>query len=178
MSMAENKEAKKEVEEVTQKTIANGGILARLYFDMESEKQEDLQPLMVDMINNRLLKTPGVVYCFGGVDEPIKLEKTYSTSAIVTILVKDLWTLVNIMFTFTPAGAEILKPERDYILKQGEMQALLLNAAQVSLEYNNYILSRVLKKEDYDKIMEQMKLREELGKKLLEKKEQNPADKK
>lgn len=51
--------AKSEVEEVTQKTVARGGILAKLYFDMQSEKPEDLQPLMADLINNRLLKSPG-----------------------------------------------------------------------------------------------------------------------
>lgn len=171
-------EGKKEVEEVTQRTLDKGGILAQLYFDMESEKQDELQPLMVDLINNRLLKTQGVVYCFGGIDEPIKLKDTYTTSAQLTVLFDGLWPLVNVMFTFTPAGVEILKPTRDYVLKQADLQALLLNVTQVSLEYNNYVLSRVLKKEDYDKIMEQMKSREELGKKLLEKKGQKPENQK
>ena len=175
--MADNSEGKKEVEEVTQRTLHSGGILAQLYFDMESEKQEELQPLMVDLINNRLLKTAGVVYCFGGIDEPVKLKDTYSTSAQVTALFKDLWSLINVAFSFTPAGIEILKPDRDYSLKQSDLQSLLLNVAQISLDYNNYILSRILKKEDYDKIMEQMKNREELGRKLLEKKEKQEGKK-
>jgi hypothetical protein len=94
------------------------------------------------------------------------------------VLFDALWPLVNVMFNFTPAGVEIIKPARDYVLRLPELQSLLLNVAQVSLEYNNYILNRVLKKEDYDKIMNQMKNREELGKKLLEKKGQKPAEKK
>jgi hypothetical protein len=162
--------SKSELEEVTHKTVANGGILAKMYFDMQSEKQDDLQPLMADLINNRLLKSPGVVYCFGAIDEPIKTEKTFSTSAIVTVLFKDLWSLVNVSFAFTPAGVEILKPEREYVLKPNDLQSLVLNVAAVSLDYSNFILSRALKKEDYDKVMEDMKRREELGKRLMEKK--------
>lgn len=171
-------EGKKEFEEITQHTLEKGGILAQLYFDMESEKQEELQPLMVDLVNNRLLKAFGVVYCYGAIDEPIKLKETYSTSAQLTVLFSGLWPLVNVMFTFTPAGVEILKPSKDYLIKLPELQTLLLNVAQTSMDYNNYILSRVLKKEDYDKIVEQTKNREELGKKLLEKKGQKPGEKK
>ena len=88
--------AKSEMEEVTRKAIENGGILAKEYFDMHSEKADDLQPLMTDLISNRLLKFPGVIYCAGEIDEPIKVEELYATNAVVTILVKDLWTLLNI----------------------------------------------------------------------------------
>ena len=170
-------EGKREVEEVTRKTLDRGGVLAKLYFDMESDKQEELQPLMVDLINNRLLKSPGVVYCFGGIDEPMKVKDAYLTSAEVTALFEGLWPLINVMFQFTPAGIEIIKPQKDIVLKPTDLQALLLNVAQVSMEYNNYILSRVLKKEDYDKIMQQIKNREELGKKLLDKKGQQDGKK-
>ena len=158
---------KSEVEEVTRKALAKGGVLTKLYFDMQSEKQDDLQPLMADLINNRLLKAPGVVYCFGSIDEPIRTDKTYSTSAIVTVLFKDLWSLVNVAFAFTPAGVEVLKPEGEYVLRSGDLQSLVLNVASVSLEYSNYILSRALNKEDYAKLMSDMKHREELGKKLM-----------
>ncbi|MDE1874175.1 MAG: hypothetical protein KGI04_03595 [Candidatus Micrarchaeota archaeon] len=171
-------EGKKQVEEVTQRTLEKGGLLVKLYFDMESEKQEELQPLMVDLINNRLLKTPGVVYCVGAIDEPMKLKDTYSTSAEVTALFDGMWPLIKVMFDFTPAGVEIMKPSRDYVLKPSELQSILLNVAQVSLDYSNYILSRVLKPEDYQKILQQVKNREELGKKLLEKKGQAPDAKK
>jgi hypothetical protein len=171
--------ANNEVEEVTSKALSSGGLLTKIYFDMESAKQEELQPLMVDLINNRLMKAPGVIYCFGAIDEPMKVKDAFSTSATVTVLFKDLWSLVNVMFAFTPAGVEVLKPQKEYFLKMSDLQALLLNVAQISLEYSNYILSRVLKKEDYDKIMEQMSNREALGKKLLDSKgEPRPVAKK
>jgi hypothetical protein len=165
---------KSEVEEVTQKTLAKGGLLTKLYFDMQSEKPDDLQPLMADLINNRLLKSPGVVYCFGAIDEPIKTDKTFSTSAIVTVLFKDLWSLVNVAFTFTPAGVEVLKPDREYVLKPFDLQSLVLNVASVSLGYSNYILSRSLNQEDYAKVLDDMKRREELGRKLMERKGGKP----
>ncbi len=92
----------------------------------------------------------------------------------MTVLFKDLWSLVNVSFAFTPAGIEILKPEREYVLKSGDLQSLVLNVAAVSLDYSNFILSRALKKEDYDKLMDDMKHREELGKRLMERKGQEP----
>ncbi len=158
---------KSQVDELTEETIGRGGILAKLYFDMESEKSEDLQPLMTDLINNRLLKSPGVVYCFGSINEPLKLEKTYSTSAEVTALFKDIGSLMNVSFNFVPAGIEVLKPDREIRLKTNELQAILLDLANISINYSQYILSRVLSKEDYAKVMEDMKSREELGKKII-----------
>lgn len=168
---------KSEVEEITHKTLARGGVLTKLYFDMQSGKPEDLQPLMADLINNRLLKSPGVVYCFGAIDEPIRTDDTFSTSAIVTVLFKDLWSLVNVAFAFTPAGVELLKPDREYVLKPSDLQALVLNVAAVSLDYSNFILSRALTKEDYAKVLDDMKRREELGKKLMEGKDKKPEGK-
>ncbi len=170
--------AKSEMEEVTHKALAKGGILAKLYFDMQSDKQEDLQPLMADLLNNRLLKTPGILYCFGGIDEPIKMKDTYSTSATVTVLFQDLWSLVNVAFVFTPAGVELIKPDREYLIKSNDLQSLLLNVAQISLEYSHFILSRALKKEDYDKLVDDIKRREELGKKLVGEKGPKPGPQK
>jgi hypothetical protein len=163
--------ANSQVDQLTEETIRKGGILAKLYFDMESEKAEDLQPLMTDLINNRLLKAVGVVYCVGVIEEPIKLEKTYSTSATVTGLFKDIGSIINVAFNFAPAGLEILKPNGEIRIKANELQAILLDLAQISVNYSQYILSRVLSKEDYEKVTRDMKNREELGKKVLGKKE-------
>jgi hypothetical protein len=161
--------AKSEMDLLTEKTIQKGGILAKLYFDMESEKKDDLQPLMADLINNRLLKTPGVLYCYGSIEEPLKLENSYTTSAIVTALVKDFKVLVGVAFMFSPAGIEVLKPEHEYVLKMHDMQSILTNLSSTSAEYAQYILSRVLTKEDYEKIKRDVHNREEIGRKLLDK---------
>lgn len=162
--------AKSEVEEVTRKTMQRGGILAKLYFDMQSEKEEDLQPLLTELINNNLMKTDGVVYAYGSIESPIKVDKFFSSSAEVVMLTKDLGTLVNISFRYAPAALEILKPDNEYIIKVADLQSILLGLAQTSIEYSQFILSKTLKKEDYEKIQQDIRNREALGKKLLEKK--------
>lgn len=159
--------AKSEMEDITRKALESGGILAKAYFDMHSEKQDDLQPLMTDLISNKLLKFPGVIYCTGEIAEPLKVEELYTTNAAVTVLVKDLWTLLNISFNFAPAGIEVLKPEKEYCLKHNDLQAVMINTAQISAQISEYILGRVLSKEDYEKVKEDMQRREELGKKLI-----------
>ncbi len=165
--------SKTEVDELTEKTIAKGGILAKMYFDMQSETGDDLTPLMIDLVNNRLLKTTGVLYCTGAIDAPIKLEKenVYSSSAIVTALFNDIGALINVAFNFAPAGVEILKPTKDYHIKIGDLQSLLLDVSNISVNYSHYILSKVLDPAEFAKVESDMKGRAELGKRMLEKKE-------
>ena len=163
-------ELKKEgVEEVTKAAIESGGILAKAYFDMQSEKAEDLQPLMTELVNNSILKAKGVIYCFGSIDEPIKIgENLYSTNAVLTILFKDLGALINVAFNYSPAGVEILKPENEYILKTSELQSIILDISQIALSYSQYILNKVLTKEDLETLKINLDQREKLGRKLLE----------
>lgn len=161
--------AKSEVTEVTQKALKTGGLLTKLYFDMQSEKPDELQPLMTDLINNQLLKAPGVIYCFGTIDEPIKLRDVYSTNAIVTALFKDIGALVNVVFNFSPIGIEILKPEGEYVVKISDLNGVLVSLSQISAEYSKYILTKVLTKEDLEKINTSLEAREEMGKRLIKK---------
>ncbi len=161
--------AKSEMEDMTNRAVKSGGILARLYFDMQSEKPDDLQPLLADLINNNILKAPGVMYCYGSIDEPIKLENMYSTNAAVIVLFKDLAALINVSFAYAPAGVEVLKPDKEVVLKPSEIQSIALDVANVSTQYSQYILGKTLSKEDFEKIQQNIKNREELGKKLIEK---------
>lgn len=161
--------AKSDVEEVTEKTIRSGGILTKLYFDMQSEKSEELQPLMADLINNRLMKAPGVIYCFGSIDEPIKLKDVYSTNAIVTVLFKDLGAVINVVFNFSPIGIEIMKPEGDFVIKSRDLTSLLVSLSQISAEYSKYILTKVMTGEELEKVKKDLSSRAEQGKRLMEK---------
>ncbi|MDE1822746.1 MAG: hypothetical protein KGI00_00565 [Candidatus Micrarchaeota archaeon] len=162
--------AKSEVEELTKKTVQKGGMLVKLYFDMQSENKDDLQPLMTELINNNLMKAPGAVYCYGSVEEPIRMDNMYSTSATVVILFKDLNSLIKAVFKYPPAGVEIIKPEGEYNIKMSELQSVLIDIAQTAVDYSQYIMERVLTKDDLEKVKKDLKHREELGKRLLEKK--------
>ncbi len=167
----------KEMSEITEKVLQKGGLLSKLYFDMQSEKPEDLQPLMTDLINNRLLKAPGVVYGFGSIDEPIKLEEIYSTSAIVTVLVTDLGALIDVVFNLSPIGIEILKPQGEFVIKSRDLNTLMVRLSEISADYNRYILTRVMSGDDLEKVKESLKSREAQGKRLLEKKSSGEAPK-
>jgi hypothetical protein len=166
-----------EMQEVTDKTINNGGILAKLYFDMQSKDQSELQPLMADLVNNRLLKTPGVIYGFGSIDEPIKLDDIFSTNAIVTVLFNDLGALINVVFNFSPIGLEILKPEGKFVIKVSDLNTVMISLSEISSEYSKYILTRVLSKEELEKVNKDLEARKALGKRLIEKDQSGKAPK-
>lgn len=168
---------KSEMEEVTQKALANGGILANLYFDMQNDKEDALQPLLTELINDKLLKSTGVIYCFGSIEAPIKVEHLYSTTSVVTILFKDLAAMISVIFNFAPAGIELLKPEGEYRIRTADLQSVLLQLSQVSMDYSEFILKKVLKPEDIESITNNLKMREELGRKMLEKKKSDDEHK-
>lgn len=163
--------AKSDVEKVTDEKIAKGGVLVKFYFDMQDKEREKLQPLLVDLINERLMKEPGVVYCYGSVEEPLERNGIFITSAMVTMLFEKFQPLVGVAFKYSPAGIEILKPENTMTFKTFELQAMLMDLSQISLDYSKYILEKVLKPEDVEKLKGQLENRFETGKKLLEKKE-------
>ncbi|MEM3841125.1 MAG: hypothetical protein QXN59_00295 [Candidatus Micrarchaeaceae archaeon] len=162
---------KSEVDIVTEEHVRNGGVLAKLYFDMQHKEKDKLKPLMVDLINNRLLKEKGVVYCYGAIEEPIENHGAYITNSRVTILTENFTALVNIVFNYAPAGIEIVKPEKTVEFKISELQGLLLDISQISVGYSKYILERVLTPEEKKDIERSIENRAELGKKLLEKKD-------
>ena len=162
--------AKSELEKVTEEKVARGGILVKFYFDMQSEDKEKLQPLLVDLINERLLKEPGIVYCYGAIEEPIKHDKYYITSAAVHVLFGSIRNLLLIAFKYAPVGVEILKPQKDIHMNVWDLQSAILDVSQFSTEYSRYILEKVLRPEDLDALQKALANREEIGKKLMEKK--------
>lgn len=163
--------AKSDVEKVTEEKISKGGVLVKLYFDMQHKEKDKLQPLLVDLINERLMKEPGVVYCYGAVEEPLERNGMHITSATVTMLFEKFLPLVGIAFKYSPAGVEILKPENTMTFKTFELQSMLMDLSQTSLDYSKYILEKVLKPEDLEELKGQLDNRFETGKRLLEKKE-------
>lgn len=103
-------------------------------------------------------------------------DGVFITSAIATVLVEKFVTLVNIAFGYSPAGVEILKPDREILFKPMELQSMLLDISQISLNYSRYVLERVLKPEDLTKITTQLENRALIGKRLMEKKEEKKEE--
>ncbi len=159
-----------DVKKVTEKTIKDGGVQAMLYFDLHAATKEAAQQLGAGFVNH-LIKTPGVVYALGEIDEPVGGEegKNYSTSISIKILTKDFTTLASICMTNSPFSVEILKPN-EIRLPLNEAHELLGTMAATTAEYKKYIIKRVAKPEEIQKLQEQLKIRAELGRKILEKK--------
>ena len=166
--------AKSEVDRVTEEKIAHGGVLVNVYFDMQHKERDKLQQLMVDLVNERLLKERGVVYCYGAIEEPLEKEGIFTTSAKITTLVDNFMALVNIAFNYSPAGIEILKPNSEMRFKVSELQSMLMDLSQISANYSRFILEKVLKKEDIEEINAALENRAEIGKKLMEKSNKQP----
>lgn len=160
--------AKSELDRITEEKLAKGGLLAKLYFDMQHKEKDQLQPLMADLINERLLKERGVIYCYGAIEEPIESRELFITSAMVTVLVENVSILVNIAFNYAPAGIEVLRPTSETKLTMAELQSILMSISQLSTNYSKYVLERILKPEDVEKIQKELDNRAAIGKKLLE----------
>lgn len=163
-------EKKKSIKEITDQAIRDGGVLALLYFDIHATTKEDVQNLGVGFVDH-VIKTPGVVYALGEIDEPIGGEegKNYSSSIEVKLLTKDFITLANLCLTHSPFTVEIVKPNT-INLQLNETHELLSLLGATTAEYKKTILSKIAKPEEIAEMQRQLKIRAELGKKLLEKK--------
>ena len=159
---------KNDVDKITDETIAKGGILVKLYFDMRHTEREKLQPLMTDLINERLMKETGLVYCYGAIEEPLEREGVFITSGVVTVLFKSFMPLVGISFRYAPAGIEIIRPTKEIAFKPTELQGMLMDIADVSINYSKYLLEKVLGPDEKEAMAVHLNDRAELGKKLLE----------
>ena len=168
--------AKSDVDRVTEEKVARGGVLVKFYFDMQHKDKEQLQPLMTDLINNRLMKEKGVVYCYGAIEEPLQQKDVYTTSAMVTVLFENFMSIINIAFNYAPAGIEIIKPTKDMSFRIGELQNMLMDMSQLSAAYSRFILERVLKPDEIDAMNKSLMNRAEIGKRFLEKRDAEKSD--
>ncbi len=170
---------KSDVEVVTEESIAKGGVLVRFYFDMQEKDKEKLQPLMVNLVNEQLMKEPGVVYCYGSIEEPLEKGGIWTTSGVITMLFSSFGPLIGIAFKYAPAGLEILKPEKEIKFKINELQGILMDLSQISMDYSKFILEKVLKPEQVADVRRAMDNRADIGKKFLsEQQGKNPEEKK
>ncbi len=159
-----------DVEKVTKDAIANGGVLAMLYFDVHAATKELVQELGTGFVNS-LIEKPGVIFALGEIDEPVggEKDKNWSSSVSVKILTKDFPTLAGICMSNSPFSVEILRPD-EIRLPLNQAHELLGTVAAATAEYKRYILTKVAKPEELAQMQESLKRRAEMGKKILDKK--------
>ncbi len=168
--------ARSELERITDDKIAHGGVLVRMFLDMQNTEREKLQPLMLDLVNERLLKEHGVVYCYGQIEEPLERDGVFTASATITLLAEGYAPLLRIAFNYAPAGIEILRPAGNMQFSTAELQSMLMDISQISVAYATYILERVLKPEDASRIIKDLEERAASGRRHMENAKRGPHD--
>ena len=160
-----------DVEKLTKDTIASGGILAMLYFDIHAKTKEVVQELGTGFVNS-LIQKQGVVFALGEIDEPTGggEDKNWSSSIEVKMLTKDFSTLAAICMAHSPYSVEILRPD-ELRLELSEAHRLLGTMSAVTAEYKRYILTKLSKPEELLSLQDNLRKRAEMGKKLLKKKD-------
>ncbi len=158
---------KTDMEIITEEKISKGGILVKFYFDIQSNEKEKLQPVLVDLINNKLLKEKGVVYGYGRIHDPLEKNGVFITSAVVTLLFENFGSVIKTIFDYVPIGVEVLRPEKELQLKTPELQSILLDISDISSAYSKYILEKVMNREEIKKLNEQLQNRKEMGERVM-----------
>ena len=158
-----------DVEKLTRDTVAQGGILAMLYFDIHAKTKELVQELGTGFINE-LIHKPGVVFALGEIDEPTggDEKKNWSGSIEIKILTKNFATLASICMSNSPYSVEILRPD-EIRLKLSDVHSLLGTMSATTAEYKRYILTKLSNPEEIAQLQENLKRRADMGKDILKK---------
>lgn len=154
-------------EKLTKETVRDGGVLALLYFDVHGTDKEKIREFSTGFIK-RMLNEPGIVYVVGEIDEPIETDGVVSTAIEVKVLAKSMPALVNFVARYSPFSLEILKPE-EIRMSMADAHELLMSISTMMFDHKKYILERVAKKEDVERMKKELENRIKLGRMLLEK---------
>jgi hypothetical protein len=156
-----------DVEKLTRDTVASGGVLALLYFDIHANTKELLQELGTGFINS-IIQKPGVVFALGEIDDPKSggEGKGWSSSIEVKVLTRDFTTLASICMANSPYTVEILRPD-EVRLPLSQVHELLGTMAATTAEYKRYILTKLSKPEELLQLQENLRRRAEMGRKII-----------
>jgi len=164
--MAEEKVSEEELEELFEKACKEGAVLTLLHFDAHGPDKKAVEDSLIEFVA-RLTKERGVLYCRGEVEEAIERETLYSSCTEVKMLAETFQDLLNVVLRYGPIAVEIIEPKK-IELSVESAQSCLLDASQVAQDYSNYIMERLMKKEDFEKFQEHLKRRAEFGSRLKE----------
>lgn len=158
------------LEELIGKACKQGAVYALMHFDAHGSEETAVRDSLVDFIA-RLTKEKGVVYCKGEIETAMEKDGMYSSFAEVTVLGEHFNALLNLCLKYGPVAVEILKP-KELRLTVEEAQSLLLDAAQATQEYSQYILEKTLSADDLRTLQQRVKRRTELGERFRKKAEE------
>ena len=166
--------AEKAPQQIIDEAIAKGAVLVVFYFDVSCNQKDAAQPILTELIS-RILREQGIISAVGEIDEPIEMDGMWSTSAEVTILAKNISSLAVTALKFGPIGVEVIRPD-PLKLPAGEAQSLLLNVAQVSYEFSQFALEKLMDDKQRADFKKKIAARAEQGKKIMERMEKKESE--
>ena len=155
------------VEQMEEKYLDKGGVLANVYIDLHAQTKAEVEELAVGLIA-KMSKEPGIGYALGKVQEGVENEGVYSTSGEVKVLAESFPTLFSFCLKYAPIGVEIYKPS-EIRLTANEVVKMLLTSVNVIQEYNRIIMEKVMEPQQFDAYSKLLERKREVGKRLLEK---------
>ncbi|RME78938.1 MAG: hypothetical protein D6769_03675 [Methanobacteriota archaeon] len=156
---AENSYAKK-----TEEVVKEGGILARLYFDIHAKDAASLKDLAVGF-SATLDKEEGVIFAISEIEEPLEDEKSFSTYITATVLFDSFISFIKFVVKVNPLSVEIIKPE-EVTLKSVDVAESALYISSVIHDMKIKMYKGTLTPQEKLYVEETVKKRAELGKKL------------
>ena len=161
----------KKGEEIAKEALKEGGVQALVYYDIHGSSPDTLKNILIGFVG-KLIAEPGVLHAYGKIEKPQKdeVENEFYSSAEVKMAFRDFNSLAILCVKYMPIGIEILKPH-EISLGMGEAQNMLLNIASITNEYAEELLKRSVSEEEKIAYGKKILKREELGRKLLEKKD-------
>lgn len=154
-------------EKLIKETVKEGGVLALVYFDVHGTDKQKIREFSTGFIK-AMLKEPGIVYVVGEIDEPIQNKDVISTAIEVKVLARSMPALVKFIARYSPFSLEILEPE-EIRMSMADAHELLMSVSTMMFDHKKYILERVAKKEDVERMKKELENRIKLGRMLLEK---------
>ncbi len=157
---------KKSVQELTDDWIAKGGVQAVFYFDVHGAAADAVRDKMVEFVE-KMTQDPSLVYAMGEIIPPIEnADKTFSTSAEVTLLAKSFGSLINVAMTYGPLSVEILRPDKDFKISLEEAHKIIGDVSNASYEFSSFVLKNVMKPEQLKEFEKSVEKRKEVKKRI------------
>ena len=156
------------IEQLTNKTVEEGGMLTVLYFDVIGKDKQKVEQLLVDLVT-RLNSEQGVVYCVGDIQRAIELEsKDFSAAAKVTVLTRSFAVLSRICDNYGPIGLEIIKPH-EVKMSVADAQSVILDHVHQTSSLLKEIVEKTMTPEERSKLGRILEARAERGKEIISK---------
>ncbi|HEV8289534.1 MAG TPA: hypothetical protein VGQ00_01105 [Candidatus Norongarragalinales archaeon] len=162
-------DAQKEFEKLVEEAVhRKGAVLASLFFDAHGKDKENVQNALIEFVS-QITREKGVLWCKGEIQDAIESGGLYSSYTEVKLLCDSFLTLHNLALRYGPISVDVLKPAH-LTLESDQLHSLLMDAAQSTQTYAQYIREKVLTSAEREQFDEQMRRRTAFGKQLKEKK--------